>query len=322
MPITPFHFGPGILIKSFRTRTFSWSMFVLANVAIDVEPVLWFLFTGDPVHDVLHTYLGAFFLALACAYWGKHWCESFLRWWNSSLSERQFEWMGVDEHISQKSAYVSAITSTVSHVFLDSFMHVDVRPYWPFTSANTFQGLLPIEFLHILCIGTGLWGLLLLMTVKWDAIFDKRPPDFNTKTRHSFMQIGQMFVRIFLRIASISVGFITIGMMLIMPFQVSDDNDKRRDAFSSQVWKKAEDLKYSADSPRYFMLHSLTAQLERDQPSRTEVITLLGNPVGHAADHEAFMYWVGRPTYGITPAELYVYFDPSGRYESFKIHSD
>ena len=71
MPITPFHFGPGILIKSAAPRKISWAMFALANVAIDLEPIVYFVLTGDPAHRHLHTYLGAGLLALACALLGR-----------------------------------------------------------------------------------------------------------------------------------------------------------------------------------------------------------------------------------------------------------
>lgn len=64
MPITPFHFGPGLLIKSVTGKHFSWLAFVLANILIDLEPIGFFLFTGEPVHPYLHTYIGALALGL------------------------------------------------------------------------------------------------------------------------------------------------------------------------------------------------------------------------------------------------------------------
>lgn len=58
MPITPFHFGPGALIKAIAPRYFSWTIFALANVLIDLEPVVLFLLIGDPAHPWLHTLPG------------------------------------------------------------------------------------------------------------------------------------------------------------------------------------------------------------------------------------------------------------------------
>ena len=50
MPITPFHFGPGALIKAAVPDHFSWTVFALANVVIDLEPVSLFFLIGDPAH--------------------------------------------------------------------------------------------------------------------------------------------------------------------------------------------------------------------------------------------------------------------------------
>lgn len=40
MPITPFHFGPGALIKAMAPQHVSWTAFALANGLIDLEPIL------------------------------------------------------------------------------------------------------------------------------------------------------------------------------------------------------------------------------------------------------------------------------------------
>jgi len=55
VPITPFHFGPGALIKAAAPKHFSWTIFALANVVIDLEPIGLFLLIGDPAHPLLHT---------------------------------------------------------------------------------------------------------------------------------------------------------------------------------------------------------------------------------------------------------------------------
>jgi len=47
MPFTPFHFGPGLLIKVCVPRWFWFTSFVLANVLIDCE-VLYYMRVGEP----------------------------------------------------------------------------------------------------------------------------------------------------------------------------------------------------------------------------------------------------------------------------------
>ncbi len=59
MPVTPFHVGPGLLLKAAAPRHLSLSAFIGANIAIDPESA-YVLFTGGyPVHRILHTFLVA-----------------------------------------------------------------------------------------------------------------------------------------------------------------------------------------------------------------------------------------------------------------------
>ena len=65
MPITPFNFGPGALFKTAAPRHVSRTAFALANGFIDLESILLFFLTGEPVHRFFHTLLGATLVALA-----------------------------------------------------------------------------------------------------------------------------------------------------------------------------------------------------------------------------------------------------------------
>jgi membrane-bound metal-dependent hydrolase YbcI (DUF457 family) len=55
-------------------------------------------------------------------------------------------------------AWMSALVGTYSHIVLDSIMHRDLKPLYPFSQANALLGLMSIEALHGLCIGSGLIG--------------------------------------------------------------------------------------------------------------------------------------------------------------------
>ena len=59
MPFTPFHFGPGMLIKGLIPKQFSLSVFALANIAMDVEPLYHLLRGGTQLHGASHTLIGA-----------------------------------------------------------------------------------------------------------------------------------------------------------------------------------------------------------------------------------------------------------------------
>jgi hypothetical protein len=71
MPITPFHFGPGALFASAAPSRISWTVFALANVLIDLEPIGLHFITGDPAHPWLHTVPGALVVAAVAALVGR-----------------------------------------------------------------------------------------------------------------------------------------------------------------------------------------------------------------------------------------------------------
>ncbi len=55
MPITPFHLGPGLLIKTAVPKGFSLSAFASVQVAIDIEVIVNVARGHDPLHGFFHT---------------------------------------------------------------------------------------------------------------------------------------------------------------------------------------------------------------------------------------------------------------------------
>ncbi|MFA7240664.1 MAG: hypothetical protein WC091_11160 [Sulfuricellaceae bacterium] len=167
MPITPFHFGPGLLFKSYATTRMSWTVFALANILIDIEPIAWLLLSGDPAHRQWHSYLGAAAVAAISVWPGRRLAEAWLRWWNRQLNVAQARWLGAQTHISLSAAWIGALLGSFSHILLDSFMHADLQPFWPWTAGNSLLNEISVDNLHLLCIVTGLWGALRLGLHAW-----------------------------------------------------------------------------------------------------------------------------------------------------------
>lgn len=160
MPVTPFHFGPGALIKALAPASFSWTVFALANILIDLEPITLFLVTGDPAHPWLHTLPGAFAVA-ALAVAGRPLCEGWLRFWNRRLDPGQARWFGVVPEISTVQAWTGALLGSLSHLAIDALMHADVRPLWPLVAVNPWRGFVALDTLHWSCLAAGGISLLL-----------------------------------------------------------------------------------------------------------------------------------------------------------------
>ena len=138
MPVTPFHFGPGFLIKSIVPNKFSFKVFVLANVLIDFEPLYYILTNQYPLHRFFHTCIGATVVAFAAMLLGG------------------FVW----RKISKTALMTGALIGTYSHVFLDSIMHPDLKPFYPFTDANHLLNVLNYFQLHVFCLCAGIIGLI------------------------------------------------------------------------------------------------------------------------------------------------------------------
>jgi len=154
MPITPFHFGPGAAVHAIAPRRISFLAFCAVNVLIDVESLYNLAQMHYPVQTFFHTYVGAT-VALAATvliFRGlqalpRGWLPNFLGWRDLTFLQTTF----------------GAALGAYSHVFLDSIMHQDIEPYWPFSLANPLLGAVSLAELHIGCVAAGVVGVILLV---------------------------------------------------------------------------------------------------------------------------------------------------------------
>lgn len=163
MPFTPLHMGPGTAIKAVTGRHFSLTVFGYSQVLIDLEPLVRILRHDAVLHGFSHTYLGALLLAGIAAITGKPFCSWMLRSWNASAQQARSSWACVRADISWQVAWGSALTGTLSHVWLDSFMHYDMHPWLPLSQDNGLLGLIPVLWLHLFCLLGGIIGLTILI---------------------------------------------------------------------------------------------------------------------------------------------------------------
>ncbi len=164
MPITPFHLIAITPVKAIAPKHFSWSVFVLTNIIIDLEPITLFLVTMNPQHLVFHTILGATLIAVLCASFGKKWCELAIEIWNDEIRGKPEAKLFTSERkITKTAAWSGALIGAWSHLFLDSFMHDDIKPMSPFTDSNVLFGTISIGWLHTICLIVGGIGILFIL---------------------------------------------------------------------------------------------------------------------------------------------------------------
>ena len=137
-------------------------VFGFSQVMIDLEPLYYILTDNPPLHRFLHSYAGAILIALPAWWLGKPVCSYALTLWDRCLSVSQQKWCYVPPQITHRQAAVGAFVGTISHVALDSIMHLDIQPLQPLLQDNILLGILSIDDLHIACGIAGLAGLVLL----------------------------------------------------------------------------------------------------------------------------------------------------------------
>ena len=115
-------------------------------------------------------YLAALFVGLTNIVWptfslfsvvvGRPLCRYFLRWWSAQPQVPLKEYYGGSPEIGFGQAVGGAFIGSLSHVFLDSLMHSDLRPLIPFNDQNAmFDGIGP-GTIHLVCFLLAIVGAL------------------------------------------------------------------------------------------------------------------------------------------------------------------
>lgn len=158
MPFTPFHFGPGLLVKGLAPRRFSWAAFVAAQVLIDCETLYYILRHEYPLHRELHTFAGA-----ASAGLGTALILLGLRRLAPGLAGRlESSAPCLKSEASKAGIVAGGLIGGASHPFLDGLMHGDIRPFAPWTDANPLLGAVGLGALHLSCLAAALIGAALI----------------------------------------------------------------------------------------------------------------------------------------------------------------
>lgn len=141
MPFTPFHFGPGLLFGYPLRHRMDFVTFLIANVIVDVRATLvFFEILSGPLHGLLHTYLGAFALAVVLA--GS--VLLFSRWFPTIAQQVS------SRPESVPAVALASIAGTWLHVTLDAILYPEMQPFSPF-SGNPWYGLASVFTIYGLC---------------------------------------------------------------------------------------------------------------------------------------------------------------------------
>lgn len=167
MPFTPLHLGPGLVIKAVAGRHFSLLSFGLAQIAMDLEPLLGMLRGTARLHGPTHTYLAALLIAGLTVWLTPLAGRPLLRRWNRELVFFRLTPLATPECFARGPVLIGALLGTLSHVLLDSFMHADMTPLAPWSDDNPWLSLVSIRALHQFCLATGLAGVVVWLLAAW-----------------------------------------------------------------------------------------------------------------------------------------------------------
>ena len=161
MPFTPLHLGPALFFGMVLLRFIDLPTFLVANVIVDVEPLVILTLglhrtdsLGLPLHGLFHSFLGGTFAALLLAL-------VMIRM--RGYLEPLMRLVGLDHRPSPRNVFAAALSGVYLHILLDSLLYADIRPFYP-SSYNPFLGGMAAAFgVWWFCIVTGLIGVALLV---------------------------------------------------------------------------------------------------------------------------------------------------------------
>jgi hypothetical protein len=159
MPFTPFHLGPGALLKAIAPRHFSLSVFTFAQILTDTEVLVHMANADARPHQYFHTPFGAAVVGVTSLALGRPICRRALRWWHGADVQLK-EYFDPSPEISLLAGATGAFIGAFSHLALDAVVHADVRPFSPWSESNPFYRAMGAGTLHALCFLAGVVGVI------------------------------------------------------------------------------------------------------------------------------------------------------------------
>lgn len=136
MPFTPFHMGVGMLAKAVLDRRLSLVAYGLAQIAMDVEPLIGMLRASSVLHGWSHSLWGACLVGAFVSFLTPWLAPPFWRRWSKECVHYRLDRLNDALPCSRQAILVGAFFGTVSHALLDSVMHDDLRLFAPWSAAQ------------------------------------------------------------------------------------------------------------------------------------------------------------------------------------------
>ena len=159
--------GAALIVKPAVRRHFSVLVFGIAQVAMDIEPMIGMIRGWNVLHGPSHTILGALLIGAVVAWLSPLLCNFILNRFNQEVAHHKLQWLQEPYPITRIASLTGAFFGTLSHLILDSLMHHDIHPLAPFSTANPLMELVSHDGVYQLCAVLGLIGTVAWAIGKW-----------------------------------------------------------------------------------------------------------------------------------------------------------
>ena len=144
--------GPAIFFGVLLFRAINLPTFLVASIIADIEPFIVIVLGFDyPLHGFFHSFVGGSILALGM-------CFVMLRFKGSA--DKMMGFFRMKQEMSSRSVIAASFLGVYMHIFLDSFLYTDIRPFFPL-DANPIYGLTSYDGVILFCVLSFVFGILL-----------------------------------------------------------------------------------------------------------------------------------------------------------------
>jgi membrane-bound metal-dependent hydrolase YbcI (DUF457 family) len=166
LPFTPFHMGAAFAIKPAARQHFSILAFGLAQIFMDLEPLMGMLNDWPRLHGWSHTVAGALLIGVATASIAIPLLPTFLRFFHRKASS-PLGWLFDPCPPSRMAIWTGAMVGSLSHIVLDGLIHYDMTPLAPVSQLNPIVGWLEHDMVYGLCSILGALGAMAWVAMRW-----------------------------------------------------------------------------------------------------------------------------------------------------------
>jgi nitric oxide reductase large subunit len=240
MPFTPFHLGINASISFPLRKYIDVPIFILVNVAIDIEPLIVLSYNLTyPVHGYYHTLMFGSIVGIVF---------SLFAYQSRNVVHKVMDFFYFPYETTYKKILLSSLLGVWFHILLDSPLYTDIQPFYPL-QMNPLYNVISTWTIYLLCIVSFIPALLM-----WKGIFvSEYKRRHGTNISNRLKMISSITWKVLI-IGVCIVSLLFLFMYLMSELSSSDYTNNIK--FDSNQWQD-EELIYSDRYVRIKMIDDL-----------------------------------------------------------------